>query len=89
MFHCIMTIMGVKQVKLTKIKQPIIYELFYVGYNNFMAGDEGFEPPITGPEPVALPLGQSPRQLTLYSHRRINARKIPSPIRTRGVGGVV
>ena len=25
-----------------------------------MAGDEGFEPPITGPEPVALPLGQSP-----------------------------
>lgn len=29
-------------------------ELFY------MAGDEGFEPPITGPEPVALPLGQSP-----------------------------
>ena len=26
----------------------------------FMAGDEGFEPPITGPEPGALPLGQSP-----------------------------
>lgn len=25
-----------------------------------MAGDEGFEPPITGPEPGALPLGQSP-----------------------------
>ena len=25
-----------------------------------MAGDEGFEPPMTGPEPVALPLGQSP-----------------------------
>ena len=25
-----------------------------------MAGCEGFEPPITGPEPVALPLGQSP-----------------------------
>ena len=25
-----------------------------------VAGDEGFEPPITGPEPVALPLGQSP-----------------------------
>lgn len=24
-----------------------------------MARDEGFEPPITGPEPVALPLGQS------------------------------
>ena len=23
----------------------------------FVAGDEGFEPPITGPEPVALPLG--------------------------------
>ena len=26
----------------------------------YLAGDEGFEPPITGPEPVALPLGQSP-----------------------------
>lgn len=26
----------------------------------FMAGDEGFEPPISGPEPGALPLGQSP-----------------------------
>ena len=25
-----------------------------------LAGDEGFEPPITGPEPGALPLGQSP-----------------------------
>ena len=28
-----------------------------------MAGDEGFEPPITGPEPGALPLGQSPISL--------------------------
>ncbi len=26
----------------------------------FLAGNEGFEPPITGPEPVALPLGQFP-----------------------------
>ena len=25
-----------------------------------VAGEEGFEPPITGPEPVAVPLGQSP-----------------------------
>ena len=25
-----------------------------------MAGAEGFEPPITGPEPVALPLGHAP-----------------------------
>ena len=25
-----------------------------------MAGMEGFEPPITGPEPVALPLGYIP-----------------------------
>ena len=29
----------------------------------FMAGDEGFEPPITGPEPAALPLGQSPMRI--------------------------
>lgn len=28
--------------------------------NNILAGDEGFEPPIMGPEPTALPLGQSP-----------------------------
>ena len=26
----------------------------------FMAGDEGFEPPIVEPESTALPLGQSP-----------------------------
>ena len=42
-------------------KRPTI-----VGLNNVLAGDEGFEPPITGPEPVALPLGQSPRRLALY-----------------------
>ena len=33
-----------------------------------LAGDEGFEPPITGPEPVALPLGQSP---TISQERNI------------------
>lgn len=32
-----------------------------------LAGDEGFEPPITGPEPVALPLGQSPMEQVDYS----------------------
>ena len=31
-----------------------------------LAGDEGFEPPMTGPEPVALPLGQSPLTEQLY-----------------------
>ncbi len=31
-----------------------------------MAGDEGFEPPIMGPEPTALPLGQSPSIQQLY-----------------------
>ncbi len=36
------------------------------GLTIFMAGDEGFEPPITGPEPVALPLGQSPIAVLLY-----------------------
>jgi hypothetical protein len=25
-----------------------------------MAGAEGFEPPVTGPKPVALPLGHAP-----------------------------
>lgn len=33
------------------------YELVAVTY---VAGDEGLEPPIMGPEPIALPLGQSP-----------------------------
>ena len=31
-----------------------------------MAGDEGFEPPISGPEPGALPLGQSPLTAIFY-----------------------
>ena len=30
----------------------------------FVAGDEGFEPPMPGPEPGALPLGQSPMCVT-------------------------
>lgn len=30
-----------------------------------LAGDEGFEPPITGPEPGALPLGQSPVRVVI------------------------
>ena len=33
--------------------------------DDHVAGDEGFEPPITGPEPVALPLGQSPVQIKI------------------------
>jgi hypothetical protein len=28
-----------------------------------MAGEGGFEPPMTGPKPVALPLGHSPLKL--------------------------
>lgn len=35
-----------------------------------MAGDEGFEPPIMGPEPTALPLGQSPMGFVLPMHRQ-------------------
>ena len=30
-------------------------------YFSLIAGEEGFGPPITGPEPVALPLGYSPK----------------------------
>ena len=37
-----------------------------------MAGDEGFEPPIAGPEPAALPLGQSPVGLEDYSICKVN-----------------
>ncbi len=39
-----------------------VNELFLALNNNsgHVAGDEGFEPPILGPEPSALPLGQSP-----------------------------
>jgi hypothetical protein len=31
-----------------------------------MAGAEGFEPPITGPKPVALPLGHAPKKLSTF-----------------------
>ena len=39
-----------------------VNELFLALNNNsgHVAGDEGFEPPILGPEPSALPLAQSP-----------------------------
>jgi hypothetical protein len=35
-------------------------ELYHQNQRLCLAGDEGFEPPILGPEPSALPLGQSP-----------------------------
>jgi hypothetical protein len=49
-----------------------------------MAGDEGFEPPILGPEPSALPLGQSPTvmmnlliyMLRIYSEDHHRTRKM-------------
>ena len=37
-------------------------------FKMFVAGDEGFEPPISGPEPGALPLGQSPLKLVCLSY---------------------
>src|SRR6266568_6402812 len=40
------------------LRSPLVYKL---------AGDEGFEPPIAGPEPVALPLGQSPTITRYYN----------------------
>jgi hypothetical protein len=41
-----------------------------------LAGDEGFEPPITGPEPVALPLGQSPMGGQERNIRIVKRRKL-------------
>jgi hypothetical protein len=32
-------------------------------FHKALAGEGGFEPPITGPKPVALPLGYSPIRL--------------------------
>ena len=46
---------------LSKIKQPDTWSDCLI-----LAGDEGFEPPITGPEPAALPLGQSPVFMVLF-----------------------
>ena len=40
-----------------------------------MAGDEGFEPPIMGPEPTALPLGQSPIKWIYTSGYRVGLYK--------------
>jgi hypothetical protein len=39
-----------------------------------LAGDEGLEPPILGPEPSALPLGQSPITLKVYLIVQANTR---------------
>ena len=33
------------------------------GYQASLAGEGGFEPPVTGPKPVALPLGNSPKKI--------------------------
>lgn len=41
----------------TDVKRPLEENNSNIG---LMAGDEGFEPPMPGPEPGALPLGQSP-----------------------------
>lgn len=39
-----------------------------------MAGAEGFEPPITGPKPVALPLGHAPIKINfIYYSSSIDA----------------
>lgn len=44
---------------LTQNKKASKFESLLI-CNSTLAGDEGFEPPILGPEPSALPLGQSP-----------------------------
>ena len=36
-----------------------------------LAGDEGFEPPFLGPEPSALPLGQSPVQGRIINNKYV------------------
>ena len=38
---------------------------FFIYYFK-MAGAEGFEPPITGPKPVALPLGHAPTRKSQF-----------------------
>ena len=43
--------------RITGVNKIFVPKTFDSG---LMAGDEGFEPPILGPEPSALPLGQSP-----------------------------
>lgn len=57
MFNCIatptdygVTVVG-HTYRPTPRKKPVLRP------THFMAGDEGFEPPIMGPEPTALPLG--------------------------------
>ena len=47
----------------------------YKGVATTLAGDEGFEPPILGPEPSALPLGQSPMTVLLYPKRGVRIIK--------------
>jgi DNA invertase Pin-like site-specific DNA recombinase len=49
---------------ITDVNEVFVPRNFSLGH---MAGDEGFEPPISGPEPGALPLGQSPIQIEIIS----------------------
>ena len=46
--------------QLGNLNQKIAHPGEDLDFYSEMAGDEGFEPPIMGPEPTALPLGQSP-----------------------------
>ena len=46
--------------QLGNLNQKIAHAGEDLDFLSEMAGDEGFEPPIMGPEPTALPLGQSP-----------------------------
>ncbi len=47
-----------------------------------MAGAEGFEPPIIGPKPIALPLGHAPNEnflLTTTLHQQMNGARHQDP----------
>ena len=57
---------GISVSRDKKVHTPKISNIYRVATNkkdpersleSFLAGDEGFEPPIMGPEPTALPLG--------------------------------
>ncbi len=46
----------------------------------FLAGAEGFEPPMPGPKPGALPLGHAPTNLYIkITHQMMNNRQLLNP----------
>ena len=57
---------GVLHMALLSCKDIKKAHCFYNVLFNNLAGAEGFEPPIIGPKPIALPLGHAPKETVKF-----------------------